>query len=111
MFAQDSRQASICREFRRIGADAHFYNVTIRPEIILVHSQNRVFTDESPTPGFVVFNVTGSYTWLRGRFANIFSVNAFNLTNKIYFNHVSFIKDYTPEIGRGIRASYTIRFF
>ncbi len=95
----------------RFGADAHFYSATIRPEVILVRRQDRVFTGETPTPGFVVFNVTGSYTWLAGRFAHIFSVNAFNLTNKLYFNHVSFIKDYTPEIGRGIRASYTVRFF
>ena len=95
----------------RLGVDAHFYGAIIRPEMILVHDQHRVFTDESPTAGFVVFNVIGSYTWLRGRFAHVFSVNAFNLTNKLYFNHVSFIKDYTPEIGRGIRASYTVRFF
>ncbi len=95
----------------RVGVDAHFHSATIRPEVILIRSQNRVFTDETTTPGYVVFNLTGSYTFVTGRVAHIFSINAFNLTNKEYFNHVSFIKDYTPEIGRGIMASYTIRFF
>ncbi len=95
----------------RVGLDAHFYSAVIRPEVILVRKQDRLFTDETPTAGYDVFNVTGSYTFMLGRFANIFAINGFNLTNKEYFNHVSFIKDYTPEIGRGIRASHTIRFF
>ena len=95
----------------RIGVNAHFQGVELRPEVLLVHSQNRVFTDESPTAGYVVFNVIGSYTFKLHRVANIFSVNGFNLTNKLYFNHVSYIKDYTPEIGRGVRFNYTVRFF
>ena len=95
----------------RVGVDAHFHGVTLRPEFLLAHSQNRVFTDESPTDGYVVFNLIGSYTFILHRVANIFSVNGFNLTNKLYFNHVSYIKDYTPEIGRGVRFNYTVRFF
>ena len=95
----------------RVGVDAHFHGVTLRPEFLLAHSQNRVFTDESPTDGYVVFNLIGSYTFMLHRVANIFSVNGFNLTNKLYFNHVSYIKDYTPEIGRGVRFNYTVRFF
>jgi len=43
--------------------------------------------------------------------ANVFSVSGYNLNNKLYFNHISFIKDISPEIGRGIRFSYTVRFF
>jgi len=42
---------------------------------------------------------------------SIFSVNAFNLTDKLFFNHISFIKDISPEIGRGVRFSYTVRFY
>ena len=49
--------------------------------------------------------------WLTKRFANTIAINAFNLNDKLYMNHVSFIKDFAPEIGRGVRASYTIRFF
>ena len=95
----------------RLGVDAHFYGISIRPEVILVRAQDRVFTDETRTPGYGVFNVIGSYTWLNKHFANTFGINAFNLTNKFYINHVSFIKDFSPEIGRGVRANYTIRFF
>ena len=77
----------------------------------MVHDQDRLFTDETRTPGYGVFNITGSYTYLAKHFAHVFSVNAFNLTDKFYVNHISFIKDFSPEIGRGVRFNYTVRFF
>lgn len=95
----------------RFGAEAHFSGVSIRPEVVLVRKQDRVYTDETATPGYALFNITGSYTFYNKRFTNIFAVNAYNLSNKYYINHVSFIKDFSPEIGRGVRASYTLRFF
>ncbi len=95
----------------RLGFDAHIHSLTVRPEVILVGAQDRVFTNETRTPGYGVLNVVSSYTWLTKHFAHTFAVNAFNLTNKYYINHISFIKDFSPEIGRGVRASYTVRFF
>jgi iron complex outermembrane receptor protein len=38
-------------------------------------------------------------------------VNLFNITNQLYRNHLSFIKDLAPEIGRGVRFSYNLHFF
>ncbi len=77
----------------------------------------RVIVHETPAAGSDAFNITGNYVISvisvisRKHYANIFSVNAFNLNNKLYFNHISFIKEFSPDIGRGVRASYTIRFF
>jgi len=34
-----------------------------------------------------------------------------NLGDRLYRNHLSFIKDFAPEIGRGVRLTYTLRFF
>ena len=73
--------------------------------------QNRIFDNETPTAGYGTANITASYTIPRQHTANIFSVSAYNLNDKLYFNHISFIKDISPEIGRGVRFSYTIRFF
>ena len=39
------------------------------------------------------------------------AVQAYNLANKTYRLHTSFLKDLAPEIGRGIKATYAIRFF
>jgi len=95
----------------RIGLDLHYKNFSAKPEFVAVARQDRVFLHETPTAGYGTFNVSGNYVISRKHYANIFSVNAFNLNNKLYFNHISFIKDISPEIGRGVRLSYTIRFF
>jgi iron complex outermembrane recepter protein len=95
----------------RFGLDLHHKNFSVRPEVVAVADQDKVFINETRTPGYAVFNITGSYVISQKHFAHVFSVNAFNLTNKLYYNHNSFIKDISPEIGRGVRFSYTIRYF
>jgi iron complex outermembrane receptor protein len=95
----------------RIGLDLHYKDFSVRPEAVFAAAQKDVFPLETPTAGYGTVNVAGSYTIGRQHFAHIISFNAYNLTNKLYRNHVSFIKDLVPEIGRGIRVGYTIRFF
>jgi iron complex outermembrane receptor protein len=55
--------------------------------------------------------VTASYTIAKQHAAHIFSLNGFNLGDRLYRNHLSFIKDFAPEIGRGLRLTYTVRFY
>ena len=95
----------------RIGLDAHYKDLSVRPEFVAVGRQDRVFDNETPTAGYGVFNIAGSFVLPSKHFANIFTVNAYNLTDKLFFNHISFIKDISPEIGRGVRFGYTVRFF
>ncbi len=95
-----------------LGFDAHYKYLTVRPELTLAAAQNRVFiTEETRTPGYAVFNIAGNVVIPRRRFANVFSIYGFNLTDKLYFNHVSFIKEFSPETGRGVRFGYTIKFY
>mgnify|MGYP003581590754 CR=1 FL=1 len=42
---------------------------------------------------------------------HMFGVNAFNMNDRLYRNHLSFIKEFAPEIGRGVNVSYSMRFF
>jgi iron complex outermembrane receptor protein len=95
----------------RFGLDIHKGNLSLRPEFVAVGRQDRIFTNETPTAGYGTANLTASYIISGKHSANIFSVNAYNLNNKLYYNHISFIKDISPEIGRGVRLSYTVRFF
>ena len=95
----------------RFGLDAHYKDFSIRPEFVAVSHQTRVFDLETPTSGYNVFNVSANYVIPAKHFANIFFVNAFNLGNSLYYNHLSFIKDISPEIGRGVKFGYTVRFF
>jgi iron complex outermembrane receptor protein len=43
--------------------------------------------------------------------AHVVSVTGYNLTDELYRNHTSFIKDLAPEIGRGVKVGYSLRFF
>jgi iron complex outermembrane recepter protein len=95
----------------RFGIDGHYKDFSIRPEVTFVGKQSKVFTNETSTDSYTLTNLAATYVIPTKHFANILGVNIFNLTNKLYFNHVSFIKEISPEIGRGVRFSYTIRFF
>jgi iron complex outermembrane receptor protein len=94
-----------------VGLDLHYQRLSIRPEFVAVGRQDRIFATETPTAGYGTANIAASYIVPGKHFAHIFSVNAYNLNNKLFYNHISFIKDISPEIGRGVRFSYTVRFF
>jgi iron complex outermembrane receptor protein len=95
----------------RVGFEAFFNGFRFNPEVIMARDQGRIFTTETPTAGYATINLNASYTVAGKHVAHVFSVNGFNLNNKLYRNHLSFIKEFAPEIGRGVRAVYTIRFY
>jgi iron complex outermembrane receptor protein len=95
----------------RIGFDWRWRGLSIRPEGVVVADQDDIFPTETRTRGYGLFNLTASYTIARQHFVQVFSVSAFNLGDELYRNHLSFIKDLAPEIGRGVRFGYTLRFF
>jgi iron complex outermembrane receptor protein len=95
----------------RAGLDFRFNGLSVRPMLRMAGRQDRIFATETPTAGYAVFDVNATYTLPRQHSAHIFGVNFFNANNRLYRNHLSFIKDLAPEIGRGVRFTYTMRFF
>jgi iron complex outermembrane receptor protein len=95
----------------RVGMDFRWKGLSVRPEGVFARDQDDNFPTETPTAGYALFNLAATYTIARQHFVHVFGVNAFNLNDELYRNHLSFIKDLAPEIGRGVRFSYTVRFF
>jgi len=95
----------------RAGLEFRANGFSLRPELRMAKDQDRLFENETRTAGYTVFNLSASYTLASQHVAHIFGVDAFNLGDRLYRNHLSFIKDRAPEIGRGVRFSYTLRFF
>jgi len=95
----------------RLGIEFRHWGLRVEPELILAGRQDRTFPGETPTAGYAVVNLTASYVLARGRLIHQFAVNTFNLTDRLYRNHSSFIKHLAPEIGRGVRFTYRLRFF
>ena len=95
----------------RIGFEAAYKGLRFAPEAVMSRDQTRIFPTETRTAGYTTFNVNGSYTFAEQHLAHTISVTGFNLGDRLYRNHLSFIKDFAPEIGRGVRLTYTLRFF
>lgn len=93
-----------------LGFNWRYKAFSVQPELVMANQQTRVFDHETPTAGYVVFNLNASYTFMTGRAAHIISFNGYNLGDTLYRNHLSFIKQIAPEIGRNLRLNYTLRF-
>ncbi|HYP07562.1 MAG TPA: TonB-dependent receptor [Bryobacteraceae bacterium] len=95
----------------RVGLDWLHGGFNIRPELVLANRQWQVFPIETQTAGYAVVNVVANYTIATQHVAHMFGVNVFNAADRLYRNHLSFIKEIAPEIGRGVRLSYTVNWF
>lgn len=95
----------------RAGLEIRYKGLLLNPEIVMANHQERLFPTETRTAGYAVANLSGSYLFSHGHTAHIVSFNFFNVGDTLYRNHLSFIKDFAPEMGRGLRVTYTLRFF
>ena len=94
-----------------LSLDIPYGGFTLSPQVEFAGQQDDVFRDETATDGYSVVNLRASYVWPRQHAAHILSFTGYNLTNALYRNHTSFIKDLAPEMGRGVRVNYSVRFF
>ena len=94
-----------------LNVDVHAGAFTLSPELTVAARQGRVFREETATDGYALVNLDASYIWPGQHRAHVLSFTGYNLTNALYANHMSFIKDLAPEMGRGLKMSYSLRFF
>ena len=78
--------------------------------VTAVARQERVFGAEEPTPGYALLKLFGSYSFAAGGVANTITARLDNATNKLYRNHLNYLKDVLPEIGRNFRLVYSVSF-
>ena len=95
----------------RVELEIRYKGLLLNPEVVMAQDQDRLFPTETRTSGYTVFGISGSYLIAQQHAAHIISFNAFNLGDRLYRNHLSFIKEFAPEMGRGLRVTYTLRFF
>ncbi len=76
----------------------------------MVASQNRVFGDETPTDGYATLRFYGAYAFTKGSVLNTITARLENATNELYRNHLNYLKDQIPEMGRNFRLLYTVGF-
>lgn len=79
-------------------------------EVVAVSKQDRVFGEETPTGGYTLLKLFASYSFGSTRATSTITARLDNVTDELYRNHLSFIKDYVPEIGRNFKLVYSVRF-
>jgi iron complex outermembrane receptor protein len=79
-------------------------------EVVAAAKQDRIFGAETPTDGYTLLKVYGAYSFGGGGAVNTISVRLDNAANELYRNHLSFIKDLVPEMGRNFKVIYSVRF-
>lgn len=95
----------------RAGFDARWKSLGVRPELVLAGPQDRLYIGETRTAGYATVNLLASYTLVRAHTLHAFSAQLFNAGDTLYRNHMSLIKQWAPEMGRGVRFAYTVRIF
>jgi len=95
----------------RVGLDFRWGGLSVKPEVLVVKDQDELFPTETRTAGYALINLGATYILARQHATHIFTVDSFNLGDRLYRNHLSFIKELAPEMGRGVRFGYTLRFF
>lgn len=78
--------------------------------VTAVARQDRVFGAEEPTPGYALLKLFGSYSFVAGGVTNTITARLDNATNKLYRNHLNYLKDVLPEMGRNFKLVYSVSF-
>lgn len=96
---------------RFIGGLRYQYNAfQIGGDVTAVSKQDRIFGIETPTDGYSLLKLFASYSFGTGGAVSTITARIDNLTDELYRNHLSFIKDLTPEMGRNAKLVYTLKF-
>jgi iron complex outermembrane receptor protein len=79
-------------------------------EVTAAAKQDRVFTLETPTDGYQLLRLFAAYSFNTGRSVSTITARLDNATNELYRNHLSYIKDLAPEMGRNFKLLYSVKF-
>ena len=79
-------------------------------EVTATATQDRLFPTETPTDGYQLLRFFSSYSFMSGKATSTITARFDNATNELYRNHLSLIKDLTPEMGRNFKVLYNVTF-
>ena len=93
-----------------IGLRYAINTLTIGGRLRLSAKQNRLGEFETETDGYIIADLNAQYRFNWGNTMHTVSLNALNLFNEEYYNHLSLVKDLFPEPGRNVTLLYRVYF-
>lgn len=79
-------------------------------QVVGAFEQNRIYDTETRTAGYTTLRLFGAYSLQAGRLLHTLSARFDNVTNELYRNHLSLVKDLVPEMGRNARIVWSVKF-
>jgi iron complex outermembrane receptor protein len=79
-------------------------------ELTAVTKQERVFDTETTTEGYQLLRLFAAYSVGHGSVAHTITARLDNVTDELYRNHLSLIKELVPEMGRNLKLLYNVKF-
>ena len=85
---------------------------------IFAAKQDRIYTIPTPdgdvgetaTDGYNLFKLFASYSFTSGKSINTITARLDNATDRLYRNHLNYLKDLAPEMGANFRVVYSVKF-
>ena len=65
---------------------------------------------ETPTDGYNLLKLYASHSFVSGSTTGTITARLDNATDTLYRNHLNFLKDLAPEMGRSFRLVYSMTF-
>jgi iron complex outermembrane receptor protein len=65
---------------------------------------------ETPTDGYNLAKIFATYSFGSGTIVNTITARLDNATNALYHNHLNYLKDLAPEMGRNFAVVYSVKF-
>jgi len=105
---------------RRIRAGVRYQKNALQAgaDAVITAKQDRIYTvntgagvvGETQTDGYDLLKLYASYSFLSGKAANTLTVRLDNAMDTLYRNHLNYLKDLAPEMGRNLRVVYGMKF-
>ena len=95
------------------GGLRYQYNaLQVGGDVTAAAAQGRIVTSgiETPTDAYQLVRLFTSYSFELASAVSTITARADNLTNELYRNHLSLIKDLVPEMGRNFKLLYSVEF-
>jgi iron complex outermembrane recepter protein len=89
------------------GVDGIF---TAKQDRVNVVDVDGVLVGETPTDGYNLMKLFASYSFGSTRTVNTITARLDNATNELYSNHLNYLKDLAPEMGRNFALVYSMKF-
>jgi len=79
-------------------------------EVRMAAKQTQLGDGDTPTNGYAVLNLGAGLRLWREGMAHDIGIHCDNVLNTVYRDHLSVIKDFVPQPGRGFRVDYTLQY-